>query len=269
MTEPRHILVTNDDGIDSPGLWKLAEVMAEFGRVLLVAPAEEASGSGTMVTTRRDLQIQPVPERIPGVKAYVVDGTPADCVLIGLRRLKEGWISVVASGINPGPNLGVDLFLSGTCGAALMSAFRNITSLAISLDMEPTEEGLLNPHWETSMAVSRLLLRGIDRGIVPEGAFLNVNIPALPVEGLRGVAITRSAPGGYMHLQESSDGTTGQLQREVVPDTRHAHPGTDIRAIMDGCVSISPIDTTLAHEEHARQLRSGVDGLFADLTSTA
>ena len=97
MTHHRHILVTNDDGIEAPGLWKLAEVMSEFGKVMVVAPASEASGSGTMVTYRRDLQVQQVPERLPGVKAYMVDGTPADCVLIGLRRLKEGWISVVAS----------------------------------------------------------------------------------------------------------------------------------------------------------------------------
>ena len=72
---------------------------------------------------------------MPGVKAYMVDGTPADCVLIGLRRLKQGRISVIAAGINPGANLGVDFFLSGTCGAALMGAFRKITSFAVSLDI--------------------------------------------------------------------------------------------------------------------------------------
>src|SRR3990172_10093367 len=136
MSEPRRILVTNDDGIESPGLWVLAEVMAEIGQVMVVAPATEASGSGTMVTYRSDLQVQQVPERIPGVKGYMVSGTPADCVLVGLRRLKEGRISVVAAGINPGANLGVDFYLSGTCGAALMGAFRNVTSIAVSQDLE-------------------------------------------------------------------------------------------------------------------------------------
>ena len=86
MNDERHILVTNDDGIESPGLWKLAEIMSEIGRVMVVAPAAEASGSGTMVTYRRDLQVQEVPERLPGVRAYMVDGTPA---VQFLRRICE------------------------------------------------------------------------------------------------------------------------------------------------------------------------------------
>ena len=262
----RHILVTNDDGIESPGLWKLAEVMAEVGRVLVVAPAAEASGSGTMVTYRRDLQVQPVPERIPGVKAYMVDGTPADCVLIGLRRLKEGWISVVAAGINPGPNLGVDFYLSGTCGAALMGAFRRVTSLAVSVDMRPAADGSLpEPRWDTAQAVARLLAQGIAEGSIPEGSFLNVNAPALPLDEVRGIAITRIAPGGYMHLSESGDGVHERLERQIVADTRHAHPGTDIRAVLDGYVSISPLDTALSNERHIEELSASADELFAEL----
>jgi 5'-nucleotidase len=265
MTD-RHILVTNDDGIESPGLWKLAEAMAEIGRVMVVAPAADVSGSGTMVTYRRDLQVQEVPERIPGVKAYMVDGTPADCVLIGLRRLKEGWISVVAAGINPGPNLGVDFYLSGTCGAALMGAFRHVTSLAVSVDMRPTADGSLSePEWDTAQAVARLLAHGIADGSIPEGSFLNVNAPALPLDDVRGIAITRVAPGGYMHLAESGDGVHERLERQIVADTRHAHPGTDIRAVLDGYVSISPLDTALTHEAHLRELEANVSALSARL----
>lgn len=269
MTDERHILVTNDDGIESPGLWKLAEVMSTIGRVMVVAPAAEASGSGTMVTYRRDLQVQQVPERLPGVKAYMVDGTPADCVLIGLRRLKEGWISVLAAGINPGANLGVDFFLSGTCGAALMGAFRRVTSIAISQDLVPTEDGRLNPHWDTSQAVARMLARGIERGALPEGSFLNVNIPAREPGELEGVAITRVAPGGYVHLAEEGDGVHERLERTLVASTRHAHPGTDIRAVIDGYVSISPLDTGLTNEAHLGELQGNVDALSAELVRPA
>jgi 5'-nucleotidase len=265
MTNERHVLVTNDDGIESPGLWKLAEVMSEIGRVMVVAPASEASGSGTMVTYRRDLQVQLMPERVPGIKAYMVDGTPADCVLIGLRRLKEGWISVVAAGINPGANLGADFYLSGTCGAALIAAFRNTISIAISQDLRPTEEGRLHPHWETSEAVARMLARGVEAGALPERAFLNVNVPARPVADVAGVAITRVAPGGYVHLSEKGDGVHERLERELVADTRHAHEGTDIRAVLDGYVSISPLDTSLTHNEHHRQLQSSLERLSAQL----
>ena len=269
MSEPRRILVTNDDGIESPGLWKLAEVMAEIGQGMVVAPASEASGSGTMVTYRSDLQVQPVPERIPGVKAYKVDGTPADCVLIGLRRLKEGWISVLAAGINPGVNLGADFFLSGTCGAALMGAFRKVTSIAISLELELSEDGLGAPQWGAAQATARLLARGIEDGLVPDGAFLNVNVPARPLEEIEGVAITRVAPGGYAHLSETGDGIHERLQRTIVPDTRHAHPGTDIRAVLDGYVSISPLDTTLTSEEHLRQLSANEETFSAQLAGLA
>jgi 5'-nucleotidase len=266
--EPRHILVTNDDGIESPGLWKLAEAMSQIGRVMVVAPAAEASGSGTMVTYRRDIQVQQVPERIAGVKAYMVDGTPADCVLLGLRRLKEGWISVVAAGINPGANLGVDFFLSGTCGAALMGAFRKVTSFALSQVIERPEDEAALPEltWDTSMAVARLLAGAIETGAIPEGCFLNVNVPPLPVAALKGVAITRVAPGGYVHLAEKGDGVHERLERELIADARHAHPGTDIRAVLDGYVSISPLDTSLSNDEHARALTEHSGEMFAALS---
>ena len=269
MSEPRHILVTNDDGIESPGLWKLAEVMAEFGRVLVVAPAGEASGSGTMVTYRREIEVTQVPERIPGIRSYKVDGTPADCVLVALRQLKEGHISVIAAGINPGANLGADIFLSGTCGAALMGAFRNITSFALSLALEMQNGANPGFHWETGAAVARTLARSIEDGGVPEGAFLNVNIPAIPVADLRGIATTRAAPGGYAHLSEKVDPKTGKLEREIVADTRHAHPGTDIRAVLDGYVSISPLDTAMVHEAHTRELAAINDSLASHLAAQA
>jgi 5'-nucleotidase len=270
MADERHILVTNDDGIEAPGLWKLAEVMSAFGRVMVVAPAAEASGSGTMVTYRRDLQIQEVHERIPGVKAYMVDGTPADCVLIGLRRLKQGRISIIAAGINPGANLGVDFFLSGTCGAALMGTFRKVTSFALSLDIRGDQEAdstaVPTIHWKSAEASALLIARGIDDGTIPEGSFLNVNVPALPPDQLKGVAITRVAPGGYVHLAEEKVGEFERLERTLVADTRHAHEGTDIRAVIDGYVSISPLDTGLSHAEHHAALSRHTDAFTAGLT---
>jgi 5'-nucleotidase len=266
MTEPRRILVTNDDGIESPGLWKLAEAMSAIGSVMVVAPAAEASGSGTMVTYRRDLQVQQVPERIPGVKAYMVDGTPADCVHLGLRRLKEGRISVVAAGINPGANLGVDFYLSGTCGAALMGAFRNVMSIAFSQVIERVDEDSLpEVPWGTSVAVARMLAQGIEAGSVPDGAFLNVNVPPVSVGELKGVAITRVAPGGYVHLAEKGDGVHERLERQLVADTRHAHPGTDIRAVLDGYVSISPLATALTRDDHHEALSGRIELLSAAL----
>lgn len=261
--EPLRILVTNDDGIDSPGLWQLAEAMAEVGSVLVVAPAEEASGTGTAVTFRRDLEVREVEAPVAGVRAYTVDGTPADCVVVGLRRLKEGRIGLVASGINLGPNLGNDVLLSGTVGAALQGGFRGITSLALSLDVGD------GPQWETVQAVARLLGRRIADGSVLAGAFLNVNVPALPLSELRGIAVTSVARRGYLRLVESGSGLTEKLRREVRPDLSHAEPGTDIWALANGYVSISPLQASLGSRDHVEQLERTAKELFADLSGRA
>jgi 5'-nucleotidase len=261
--EPLRILVTNDDGIDSPGLWRLAEAMTEVGSVLVVAPVEEASGTGTAVTFRRDLRVREVGAPIAKVRAYTVDGTPADCVVVGLRRLKEGRIGLVASGINLGPNLGNDVLLSGTVGAALQGGFRGITSLALSLDVGD------RPHWETVQAVARLLGRRIAEGTLPTGAFLNVNVPALPLSEVRGIAVTMVARRGYLRLMESGGGLKEKLRREVRPDLRHLEPGTDIWALANGYVSVSPLQASLGSRDHKEELERGAAGLFAELIGRA
>jgi len=257
--EPLRILVTNDDGIDSPGLWRLAETMAEVGRVLVVAPAQEASGAGTAVTFRQELQVREVESPLRDVRAYTVDGTPADCVIVGLRRLKEGRIGLVASGVNLGPNLGNDVLLSGTVGAALQGGFRGISSVALSLDIGD------GPQWDTVEAVARLLGRRIADGTLPTGAFLNVNVPALPLAELRGIAVTTVARGGYLRLIETGDGLRERLRRETRPDLRHGQPGTDIWAVANGYVSISPLQASLGSQDHMEELRGSAPGLFAEL----
>lgn len=261
--EPLRVLVTNDDGIDSPGLWRLAESMAEIGRVLVVAPPHEASGAGTAVTFRQELQVKEVDPPVRSVRAYTVDGTPADCVVVGLRRLKEGRIGLVASGINLGPNLGNDVLLSGTVGAALQGGFRGITSLALSLDIG---DGL---QWDTVQAVARLLGRRIADGTLPAGAFLNVNVPALPLAELRGIAVTTVARGGYLRLIETGDGLRERLRREIRPDLTYGQPGTDIWAIANGYVSISPLQASLGSQDHMAELKRTAKELFADLIRRA
>jgi len=257
--EPLRVLVTNDDGIDSPGLWRLAETMAEVGRVLVVAPPQQASGAGTAVTFRQELQVREVESPLQGVRAYTVDGTPADCVVVGLRRLKEGRIGLVAAGINLGPNLGNDVLLSGTVGAALQGGFRGITSLALSLDIGD------GPQWDTVQAVARLLGRRIADGTLPAGAFLNVNVPALSLAKLRGIAVTTVARGGYLRLIETGDGLRESLRREIRPDLTYGHPGTDIWAIANGYVSISPLQASLGSQDHIEDLRGSVPLLAAEL----
>jgi len=127
------ILVTNDDGIDSPGVWALAEAMSRIGETLVVAPDAQQSGSGTSVSLRSDMSIVEVASSIQGVRAYAVGGTPTDCVVLGLWRLAQGAIDLVVSGINLGGNMGTDILYSGTVMATLQGFYREIPSRAVSL----------------------------------------------------------------------------------------------------------------------------------------
>jgi len=113
------ILITNDDGILSPGLWALAAELKSIARVVVVAPDREQSASGTAVSLRQPLRVQKIPPSISGVEAYSVEGTPCDSVILALGRLIKGEVNLVVSGINQGYNLGDDILISGTVGAAL------------------------------------------------------------------------------------------------------------------------------------------------------
>jgi 5'-nucleotidase len=267
MPDPLHILVTNDDGVEAPGLWHLAEALSDLGRVLVVAPMKEQSGAGTAVTYRRSLKVQAVEPRLPDVRAYAVDGTPADCVIVGLRQLKEGRIGLIAAGVNPGPNLGNDVFLSGTVGAALQGGFRGISTFALSLLL--SEEALSRgepPCWATAQSVAQLLGSALADGALASGLFLNVNVPALPVSELRGMEVTRAAPGGYLRLTEVRDGPRGRIRRQIRPDLRWAQEeGTDVWAVHRGSVSVSPLRPNLTARSELEALRLGVDGLFGSL----
>ena len=113
------ILVTNDDGISSPGLWALAESLKEIGEVVVVAPDRQQSGVGSSVTLHHAVRMAPTMFNREGIKSYAVEGTPGDSVILATEKLVEGKIDLLVSGINTGSNLGNDVFVSGTVGAAL------------------------------------------------------------------------------------------------------------------------------------------------------
>ena len=106
-----NILVTNDDGINSKGLWALAKAMSRVGQVFVIAPDKERSGVGSCLSFRSDINIEEVLSSIPGVSAFAIDGTPSDCVMLGIHRMSQKKLDLVVSGINPGPNIGRDIIL--------------------------------------------------------------------------------------------------------------------------------------------------------------
>jgi 5'-nucleotidase len=243
-----NILVTNDDGISSPGVWALAEAMSRVGDTLLVAPNKQQSGVGTAFSLHGGMSIEEVPSEIPNVRAYAVGGTPSDCVVLGLRQLGEGRrFDLVASGINLGANVGRDIHYSGTVMATLQGYFRNIPTLAMSLALRDRER----PSFEVAKQVAEQIALGIRAGEMPTGYILNTNVPDVPLEEIRGVAVTQTAAGGYVQLARVTDSDGGVSYKQST--TTQEHPaGTDIWAVSSNLVSITPLQLEVnLHDGHA------------------
>jgi len=128
------ILVSNDDGVYSDGIWILAQELSQIAEVVMVAPDREQSAVGTATTLRKPLRVQKISPLYPGIEAYSVEGTPSDSVIVGLGALVKGKIDLVISGINQGSNLGEDVLISGTVGAAMAAYLRDFPAMAVSCE---------------------------------------------------------------------------------------------------------------------------------------
>jgi 5'-nucleotidase len=195
------ILLSNDDGVRSPGLWAAARELSRWAHVTVVAPDREQSGVGTSVTFHHPLRLKKELSEVDGVKAYSVEGTPGDSVILALSLpLVEQVPDVVVSGINEGANLGDDVFISGTVGAALQGYFSGILSVSASV-ASPTV-GDFSPAAELlSMLVLRLSKAGVNGKML-----LNLNVPAVPLENIKALRMTRLADRKYADgIRESSD----------------------------------------------------------------
>ncbi len=237
------ILVTNDDGIFADGLWKLVRELKKIGPVVVVAPDREQSAVGTAVTLRQPLRVRKLNGMLPGVETYSVEGTPSDSVILALSKLAKNGIDLVVSGINSGPNLGDDVFISGTVGAALQGHFHGLPALAISIDAAAD-----SPHLEGAAKIAALLAKRIDEGSLPRDVFLNVNVPGLPLEEIKGVSVTRLANqthGNTVAARERHNGRQPYywLVRRRLP--QETDTKTDIGAIEQGNISITPLQTNL------------------------
>jgi len=220
------ILVTNDDGIFAPGLWRLARELQKIARVVVVAPDREQSALGTAVTLRQPLRVQKVRPLLPEVETYSVEGTPADSILLALGKLLKNKIDLVVSGINSGPNLGDDVLISGTVGAALMGHLRGFPALAISI------AAIDNLYLDNAARLAALLAKKVATGSLPGNTFLNVNLPSLPLEKIKGIKITKLASKSHIDtVEEGHDGRKAYywLVRQQI--NNDADKKTDIWAI--------------------------------------
>jgi 5'-nucleotidase len=226
------ILVTNDDGYDAPGLLALAAALEPVGRVIVVAPDRERSGAGHALTLGRPLRV-----RETGAGRYRVDGTPTDCVHLGVFNLTGGrQPDLVVSGINRGLNLGDDVTYSGTVAGA-------IASLAISTASDEGEQ----TDYHVAARLARELAARVLRDGLPNGVFLNVNVPAPPV---RGVRATRQGTRTYRAAAVERLDPSGRPYYWIAGAdmTPSGEPDGDHAAIAEGYVSVTPLHADLTHD---------------------
>jgi 5'-nucleotidase len=252
------ILVTNDDGVRSDGLWTLVRELIKIAPVTVVAPDGERSGIGTAVTLFQPLHVVEAESLVAMVKAYAIDGSPADCVILGLGKLIEGKVDMVVSGINPNLNLGEDVHISGTVGAALQGYFRGLPALAVSAPPE-SRQGLESAARVAVMLVARMA------GGTPQKVFLNVNVPDMPLSAVAGVKITRLARSSHINTVEEE--TQGHLKQYRLVRARLANTGdsTDIQAIEEGNISITALYTSLLDKPPQRLLHRLCNELHHEL----
>ena len=241
------ILVSNDDGIGAAGLHALAQALSALGRVVVVAPDRERSAVGHALTLHRPLRLTEL-----RTDWYAVDGTPTDCVHLGVHGILDRMPDLLVAGINHGPNLGDDLTYSGTVGVALEGALFGIPSLAVSLAAR--EEF----HFGPAAEVARELAAQVGERGLPKGTLLNVNVPNVArLTELRGIRTTRQGRrrfGSGVECKTDPRGRSyywigGEELGYVVEDT-----GTDVEAVSHGRVSVTPVSTDLTNYEFLKSL---------------
>ena len=238
------ILVANDDGWQSPGLWALVEALVPIGEVLVVVPDREQSGVGTAVTLHHPIRASEITSPVEGAKVFVVEGTPADGVILGLEHLAQSPIDVLFSGINQGANLGEDVLVSGTVGAAFQGYCRKVSSVALSVT------SLKDVHYEAAARLAHELAVTIVADSFPRPVLLNVNVPNLPPGEIRGVDITRMSGRTYMDtILKGEDGKRQWYWIQRKTPTRRSIRGTDVYAIRHKRISITPIHADLTRED--------------------
>jgi 5'-nucleotidase len=239
-----HILVTNDDGVNAPGLLALTTEMRLWGDVTVLAPDRNWSASGHVKTLDRPLRVKEV-VLSDGSPALASDGAPSDCVALALRGLLLKPVELVVSGINPNANLGHDVTYSGTVTAAMEAVIGGVPGLAVSLDSpENHKDGL--DFFPAARMAGRIVAQVIQRGL-PPGILLNINVPYLPEQQIQGIQITRQGLRLYRDSLEKRLDPRGRPYYWIGGEapTGLSEEGTDFGALEKGFVSVTPLHLDL------------------------
>lgn len=247
------ILISNDDGVTAPGLAALHAALVDYAECVVIAPDQDKSGASSSLTLDRPLHPQYL------ANGFIsLNGTPADCVHLGLNGLLESVPEMVVSGINLGANLGDDVLYSGTVAAALEGRFIGRPAFAFSLLSRQPD------NLPAAAYIARKLVLAHDKLDLPPRTVLNVNIPNLPLDHIRGIQLTRL---GHRARAAAPVKVVNPRGKEgywisVAGDAEDGGPGTDFHAVMQGYVSITPLQLDRTFHEAFRGLDSWLEGLL-------
>jgi 5'-nucleotidase len=230
-----HILLTNDDGIQAPGLSALADALATIADVTVVAPSGERSGASHSISVRRPVACEQVGER-----RWSVDGTPADTVIIALNRILDGQPDLVVSGVNLGANIGQNIHYSGTVGAALEATVNHIPAFAISIATRNA-----GCDYAPTAGLGRELARLLFEEELPEGILLNVNVPESWGGGVR---FTRQSERITRNVLREEPGTRGLVfWLQEIQVLEALEPDSDVAAVRAGMAAVTPLHVRRTH----------------------
>jgi 5'-nucleotidase len=247
------ILISNDDGYRAPGLRSLKDALAGVAPLTVVAPDRNRSGASHSLTLDVPLRVQRAEEDV----WYVINGTPTDCVHLAITGLFEEEFDMAVSGINDGANLGDDVLYSGTVAAAVEGRFLGLPTMAVSLVPERGH----GKHFDTAARVARQLVDRLLSEPLHQSTILNVNVPDIPYEQVKGFQATRL---GYRHRAEAVVKSQDPRGRPIywvgaAGPGQDAGPGTDFHAIANGYVSVTPLQVDLTRHGALEGLKAWLE----------
>lgn len=247
------ILISNDDGINAPGIRALAKAMQELGDVYVVAPERNQSATGHAVTMHVPLRSKVVDFHTESIKAWWVNGTPADCIKLGIENLMKEKPDLIVSGINQGENLGTDVIYSGTVSAAVEGSIFGIPAIAFSYQDHSATDLTM-----AAEAAKQICLQVLKHGI-PKNHIINVNIPAInSLDEIKGVKITKLGKKIYKNNFEERKDPKGNiyywLAGELIEQPEDQE--TDIFAVNSKFIAVTPIDIDMTSYELISELKS-------------
>ncbi len=227
------LLLTNDDGVNAPGIQTLARILGKSGHdVVIVAPDQERSGTSHSITLRKSLVVEKI-----APNTYAVSGTPADCMIIASQVIVKDGVDLVLSGINAGQNMGEDVLYSGTVAAAIEAMFMGFKAISMSVAGMP-------PHnYETAAHFIDLMLKSEFHLLINEHEIINVNIPNVPISEIKGFRITKTGHRKYENFVKIESVVNESITYRVGGDKPiwNIEKGTDAEAVQENYISLTPI----------------------------